>query len=59
MTTTANSMVPDVVVVGSSAAGATGLVWVADSAVPFAVGDVLVVRSPETNGTAQVVLKAE
>ena len=42
-----------------AAAGATGLVWVADAAYPFAAGDVLVVRSPQTNGTAQVVLRGE
>jgi len=38
------------------AAGATGLVWVADAPYPFATGDVLVLRSAETNGTAQVIL---
>ena len=41
------------------AAGATGLVWVADAPYPFAAGDVLVVRSPETNGTAQVILSGQ
>ena len=42
-----------------AASGATGLVWVADAAVPFGTGDVLVVRSPETNGTAQVVIRGD
>jgi len=41
------------------AAGATGLVWVADAPYPFATGDVLAVRSGETNGTAQVILSGE
>ena len=36
--------------------GATGLVWIADAPYPFALGDVLVLRSAETNGTAQVIL---
>lgn len=39
------------------ASGATGLVWVADAPYPFAEGDVLVVRSAETNGTVQVILQ--